>query len=159
LREALASYLSRAAEKLRKQQSVSAAVYVFIQTNRFNKDEQYNAGLTVPMLEPTDDTLTLTAAALAGLEVMYRSGYRYKKAGVMLTLLSDKQARQTSIFDNSVMTQRSTKLMTALDTINRDYGHGTVRSGASGFTQRWSMRNENRSPRYTTRWDELPLVS
>jgi DNA polymerase V len=90
---------------------------------------------------------------------MYRSGYRYKKAGVMLTLLSDKHARQTSIFDNSVVTQRSTKLMTALDTINRDYGHGTVRSGASGFTQRWSMRNENRSPRYTTRWDELPLVS
>jgi DNA polymerase V len=134
-------------------------VYVFIQTNRFNKDEQYNAGLTVPMPEPTDDTLTLTAAALAGLGVIYRSGYRYKKAGVMLTLLSDKQARQRSIFDHAAVTQRSTQLMTALDTINRDYGHGTVRSGASGFTQRWAMRNENRSPRYTTRWDELPIVS
>ncbi len=158
LRESLASYLSRAAEKLRKQQSVSAAVYVFVQTNRFNKDEQYNAGLTVPLPEPTDDTLTLTAAALAGLEMIYRSGYRYKKAGVMLTLLSDKHARQASIFDNLVVTQRSTKLMTALDMINRDYGHGTVRSGVSGFTQRWAMRNENRSPRYTTRWDELPVV-
>jgi DNA polymerase V len=158
LRESLASYLSRAAEKLRKQQSVSAAVYVFIQTNRFNKDEQYNAGLTVPMFEPTDDTLTLTAAALAGLEVIYRSGYCYKKAGVMLTLLSDKQARQASIFDNLVVTQRSTKLMAALDTINRDHGHGMVRSGVSGFTQRWAMRHENRSPRYTTRWDELPVV-
>lgn len=158
LREALASYLSRAAEKLRKQQSVSAAVYVFIQTNRFNKDEQYNAGLTVPMPEPTDDTLTLTTTALAGLEVIYRSGYRYKKAGVMLTLLSDKQARQVSIFDNMAATQKSTRLMCVLDTINRDYGHGTVRSGASGFTQRWAMRNENRSPRYTTRWDELPIV-
>lgn len=158
LRESLASYLSRAAEKLRKQQSVSAAVYVFIQTNRFNKDQQYNAGLTVPMLEPTDDTLTLTAAALAGLEVIYRSGYCYKKAGVMLTLLSDKQARQASIFDNLVVTQRSTKLMAALDMINRDHGHGMVRSGVSGFTQRWAMRNENRSPRYTTRWDELPVV-
>lgn len=158
LRESLASYLSRAAEKLRTQQSVSAAVYVFIQTNRFNKDEQYNAGLTVPMPEPTDDTLTLTAAALAGLEVIYRSGYRYKKAGVMLTLLSVKQARQASIFDNLVVTQRSTKLMAALDTINRDYGYGTVRSGVSGFTQHWAMRNENRSPRYTTRWDELPVV-
>lgn len=158
LRESLASYLSRAAEKLRKQQSVSAAVYVFIQTNRFNKDQQYNAGLTVPMLEPTDDTLTLTAAALAGLEVIYRSGYCYKKAGVMLTLLSDKQARQASIFDNLVVTQRSTKLMAALDMINHDHGHGMVRSGVSGFTQRWAMRNENRSPRYTTRWDELPVV-
>ena len=158
LRESLASYLSRAAEKLRKQQSVSAAVYVFIQTNRFNKDEQYSAGLTVPMSEPTDDTLTLTAAALAGLEVIYRSGYRYKKAGVMLTLLSDKQARQASIFDNLMVTQRSTKLMAALDMINRDHGRGMVRSGVSGFAQRWAMRNENRSPRYTTRWDELPIV-
>ncbi len=158
LRESVASYLSRAAEKLRKQQSVSAAVYVFIQTNRFNKDEQYNAGITVPMHEPTDDTLTLTAAALAGLDRIYRAGFRYKKAGVMLTLLSDKQARQASIFDNLVVTQRSTQLMHALDMINRDYGHGTVRAGVSGFTQRWAMRNENRSPRYTTRWDELPIV-
>ena len=158
LRESLASYLSRAAEKLRKQQSVSGAVYVFIQTNRFNKDEQYNAGLTVPLYEPTDDTLTLTTAALSGLEKIYRQGYRYKKAGVMLMLLSDKQARQMSIFDNLAMAQKSAQLMRALDTINRDYGHGTVRSGVSGFTQRWAMRNENRSPRYTTRWDELPVV-
>jgi DNA polymerase V len=158
LRESIASYVARAAEKLRRQQSVSAAVYVFIQTNRFNKDEQYHAGLTVPLHEPTDNTLTLTAAALAGLEVMYRSGYRYKKAGVMLTLLSDKKGRQMSIFDDVAGAQRSTKLMHALDMINRDYGHGTVRSGVSGFAQRWAMRNENRSPRYTTRWDELPIV-
>jgi len=158
LRESIASYLSRAAEKLRQQQSTSAAVYVFIQTNRFNKDEQYHASITVPMYEPTDDTLILTAAALAGLDKIYRSGYRYKKAGVMLTLLSDKHARQASIFDNLAITQRSTELMRALDTINRDYGHGTVRSGVSGFAQRWAMRTENRSPRYTTRWDELPVV-
>jgi len=158
LRESIATYLARAAEKLRHQQSMSAAVYVFIQTNRFNKDEQYHAGLTVPLHEPTDNTLTLTAAALAGLEVMYRSGYRYKKAGVMLTLLSDKKERQMSIFDEVAGAQRSTKLMHALDMINQDYGHGTVRSGVSGFTQRWAMRHENCSPRYTTRWDELPIV-
>ena len=158
LRESIASYLARAAQKLRQQQSVSAAVYVFIQTNRFNQDKQYHAGLTVPLHEPTDDTLALTAAALAGLEVMYRPGYRYKKAGVMLTLLSDKQARQMSIFDDAAAVNRSTKLMRALDMINRDYGHGTVRSGVSGVAQRWAMRNENRSPRYTTRWDELPIV-
>ena len=158
LRESIASYLARAAEKLRQQQSVSAAVYVFIQTNRFSKGEQYQAGLTVPLYEPTDNTQALTAAALAGLQVMYRSGYQYKKAGVMLTLLSDKQARQRSIFDDVAGAQRSTELMRALDTINSDYGHGTVRSGVSGFTQRWAMRNENRSPRYTTRWDELPIV-
>ena len=158
LRESIASYLARAAEKLRQQQSVSAAVYVFIQTNRFSQNEQYQASLTVPLYEPTDNTQTLTAAALAGLEVMYRSGYQYKKAGVMLTLLSDKRAGQRSIFDDVVGTQKSTELMRALDKINGDYGHGTVRSGVSGVDQRWAMRHENRSPRYTTRWDELPIV-
>lgn len=158
LRESIASYLARAAEKLRQQQSVCAAVYVFIQTNRFNRDEQYHASMTVALQEPSDDTLTITAAALSGLEKMYRSGFRYKKAGVMLTLLSDKHACQRSIFDNDARTQRSNKLMEALDMINRDYGHGTVRSGASGFSQRWAMRRENRSPRYTTRWEELPIV-
>lgn len=158
LRESIASYLARAAEKLRQQQSVCAAVYVFIQTNRFNRDEQYHASMTVALQEPSDDTLTITAAALSGLEKMYRSGFRYKKAGVMLTLLSDKHARQRSIFDHDARTQRSNKLMEALDMINRDYGHGTVRSGASGFSQRWAMRRENRSPRYTTRWEELPIV-
>lgn len=158
LRESIASYLARAAEKLRQQQSVCAAVYVFIQTNRFNRDEQYHASMTVALQEPSDDTLTITAAALSGLEKMYRSGFRYKKAGVMLTLLSDKHACQRSIFDHDARTQRSNKLMEALDMINRDYGHGTVRSGASGFSQRWAMRRENRSPRYTTRWEELPIV-
>lgn len=158
LRESIASYLSRAVEKLRKQKSVSAAVYVFIKTNRFNQDEQYSAGVTVPLHEPTDDTLTITAAALAGLQTLYRPGYRYHKAGVMLMLLSDKQIRQMSIFDDTEATKKSTALMQALDLINRDYGHGTVRSGASGFTQRWAMRTENRSPKYTTRWDELPVV-
>ena len=160
LRESVASYLASAAEKLRRQNSVAGAVYVFVLTNRFKEDEpQYNAGITVPMDDATDDTLALTSAALRGLAAIFRPGFRYKKTGVMLTLLSDKGARQATLFDDPVARARSEKLMEAMDAINREFGRGTLRSGASGVVQRWAMRTENRSPRYTTRWDELPVVT
>lgn len=159
LRESVASYLATAAEKLRRQNSAAGAVYVFLLTNRFKEDEpQYNAGITVPMPDVSDDTLALTAAALKGLAAIYRPGYRYKKAGVMLTLLSDKAARQTTLFDDPVAREKSERLMATMDAINREFGRGMVRAGASGVVQRWAMRSENRSPRYTTRWDELPVV-
>lgn len=159
LREAVARYLAQAAEKLRRQHAVTGALHLFVMTNRFKDDEpQYNAGLTVPLAEPTDDTRALTAAALKGLVAIYRPGYRYKKAGVMLTLLSAKATRQTSLFDDPVAQHTSAQLMTAMDAINTAFGRGTVRSGASGTTARWAMRAENRSPRYTTCWDELPVV-
>ena len=160
LRESVAIYLASAAEKLRRQNSVAGAVYVFVLTNRFKEDEpQYNAGITVPMGDATDDTLVLTSAALRGLAAIFRPGFRYKKAGVMLTLLSDKGARQATLFDDPVARARSEKLMEAMDAINREFGRGTLRSGASGVAQRWAMRAGNRSPRYTTRWDELPVVT
>ena len=160
LRESVASYLAAAAAKLRQQRSLAGAVHVFIQTNRFKAEEpQYNAGITVPLVEPTDDTLVLTAAALKGLEAIFRAGYRYKKAGVLLTLLSDKNSRQSTLFDDQTAREKSTKLMAAIDAINRAYGRDTVHLAVSGTQQRWAMRAGNRSPCFTTRWEELPLVS
>ena len=160
LRESVASYLATAAAKLRQQQSSAGAVHVFIQTNRFKAEEpQYNAGITVPLAEPTDDTPVLTHAALKGLEAIFRAGYRYKKAGVLLTLLSDKNSRQSTLFDDQAARERSTKLMAAIDAINRAYGRDTVHLAVSGTQQRWAMRAGNRSPCFTTRWEELPLVS
>ena len=160
LREAVASYIARAAEKLRQQSSVSAAVYVFVQTNRFKTDEpQYSCGVTVPLVDTSDDTMVLTRAAFQGLAAIYRQGFRYKKTGVMLTLLSDKAGRQETLFDDPTSRDKSTRLMAVMDAVNREFGRDTLSSGASGVTQRWAMRSENRSPRYTTRWDELPVVS
>jgi DNA polymerase V len=159
LREAVATYVSCAAEKLRAQQSVAAAVHVFVQTNRFKPEApQYNAGLLVPLADATDDTLLLTRAALLGLTAIFKPGYHYKKAGIMLTLLSAKATRQATLFDDVAATARSSSLMAAMDAVNRQFGRHTLRSGASGTVQRWAMRSENRSPRYTTRWDELPEV-
>lgn len=157
--EAVAWHVHAAAEKLRAQRSVAGAVYVFIQTNRFREtDPQYNAGLVVPLADVSNDTRTLTTAALHGLRRIYRDGYAYKKCGVMLMELADGQHRQETLFDDPQARARSARVMAALDAVNRTWGRGTLRTAASGITQRWAMRAENRSPRYTTHWHELPIV-
>ena len=160
LQEAVACYTTRAAEKLRQQQSISAAVHIFLQTNRFKDDEpQYHPGITMPLIEATDDTRTLISAAIRGLKHIFRPGFHYKKAGVMLTLLSDKTVRQGSLFESSADRERSTKLMAVVDAINLEFGAETLHCGAEGVTKHWAMRARKLSPRYTTRWDELPVVS
>ena len=159
LREAVASYVGRAAAKLRQQGSVCAAVHVFVQCNRFRPEEpQNNAGATIALIASSDDTLVLTAAALQGLKSIYRPGFRYKKAGIILTMLSDKGVQQGSLFDVPADQARSATLMFTMDEVNRLFGSGMLRTGASGTHQRCSMRSENRSQRFTTRWDELPVV-
>ncbi len=160
LQEAVATYVGRAAEKLRQQGSVSGAVYVFVQTNPFKENErQYKAGLTVPLLNPDDDTRVLIHAALKGLKTIYRTGYRYKKAGIMLTLLSDKLTQQESLFCKPLTGLQSARLMSTIDKVNREFGRNTLRAAAAGFAETWKMRAENRSPCYTTRWQELPEIS
>jgi DNA polymerase V len=160
LSEAVATYVGRASEKLRQQGSVAGAVQVYLETNAFKEDEpQYHPGIVVPLPEPSDDTLRLTRAALSGLARIYQSGYRYKKAGIMLMMVTDKSLRQGSLFDDVEKEVRSERLMSVMDAVNRQYGSNTLRAAASGLKQPWAMRAENRSPRYTTRWDELPEVS
>jgi DNA polymerase V len=100
----------------------------------------------------------LTAAALTGLRHIYRAGFAYKKCGVMLMELSAKAQRQETLFDDAAARDRAAKTMAVMDAINRVWGRGTLRSGAAGISQRWAMRSENRSPRYTTNWQELPVA-
>jgi DNA polymerase V len=157
--EAVAYHVHGAAEKLRAQHSVAGAVYVFIQTNRFRaSDPQYNAGLVVPLADVSNDTRTLTRAALYGLRRIFRDGYAYKKCGVMLMELEEGQHRQEALFDDPQERARSARVMSVLDAVNQVWGRGTLRTAASGIAQRWAMRAENRSPRYTTHWRELPIV-
>ena len=157
--EAVAWHVHAAAEKLRAQRSVAGALYMFVQTNRFREsDPQYNGGMVVPLADVSDDTRVLTTAALHGLRRIFRDGYAYKKCGVMLMELQDKRIRQETLFDDPQARARSARVMVALDAVNRVWGRGTLRTAASGITQRWAMRSENRSPRYTTHWRELPVV-
>ncbi len=160
LQEAVACYTTRAAGKLRQQQSFSAAVHVFLQTNRFKDDEpQYHPAITVPLIEATDDTLVLISAAASGLRNIFRAGFHYKKVGVMLTLLSSKTARQGTLFDDPAAREKSARLMAVMDAVNQEFGRDTLHSAAEGVAKRWAMRAGMRSPRYTTQWDELPVVS
>lgn len=149
-----------ASEKLRAQQSVTGAVLVFVQTNRFKADDpQYNGSLVVPLENPSDNTCAITASALYGLKRIYRRGFDYKKAGVMLMQLTQKENYQSTLFDDGAARVRSAKLMQAMDAINTTWGRNTLRVGSMGTTRRWAMRSENRSPRYTTAWEELPHVN
>ena len=159
LGEAVSWHVDRAAEKLRAQGSVTGAVHVFVQTNRFREsDQQYNGAVVVPLGDVTDDTLALTASALAGLRHIYRAGYAYKKCGVMLMQISAKAVRQETLFDDIAARTKSAEAMKVMDEINRNWGRGTLRTASSGINKRWEMRSENRSPRYTTQWAELPVA-
>jgi DNA polymerase V len=109
------------------------------------------------MDEPTDDTRLLCHAALHGLRQIYRSGYAYQKVGVTLTQIIPGADRPNTLFDDTATRQKSHALMTALDRINRKMGSGTVRLLGEGTHQRWAMRRENRSKRYTTEWNELAV--
>ena len=162
LAQSVATHAARAAEKLRSQDGVTGALTVFIQTNPFKQNEpQHHQSITIPLAEATDNTLTLTNAALAGLQRIYQPHFRYKKAGVILNLISDKPTMQQSLFDDVQSKGKSASLMKVVDAINTRFGNAVIRSAAAGThhtKQAWQMRSNNRSPNYTTQWDELPIA-
>jgi DNA polymerase V len=159
LKQAIASYSATAAAKLRRDQRVAQTMQVFITTNRFHPQEpQYDNSETLVLPYPASDTPTIVRAALGAAERLYRPGYSYHKAGVMLMDLSDGAICQGGLFVDETKRERAGRLMVAVDSLNRQFGAGTVRWAAEGVQQEWRMRAEWRSPRFTTRWDELVVV-
>jgi DNA polymerase V len=161
LNEAVVSYASRASEKLRRQDHVASAIQVFVQTNPFNSDApQYNNAVTVKLVQPSNNSFRLAEAALFGLKRIYKPGFAYKKAGVMLLGLSPANEVAADLFcgrDQPEM-QRARNLMAALDEINARMGRGTVRSAGEGISQSWAMRSENKSQAFTTDWTQLAVA-
>ncbi len=156
LGEAVASYIAIAAEKLRGQGSQAGMVQVYIRTNPHKAEHpQYHPSLTIPLPQASDDTLHLTRAALWGLRRIYRPGYDYQKAGVALLNLTDAATGQGDLFAKG---RDNSRLMQVMDRINGIWGRGTLRSAAEGIEKEWRMKRERKSPGYTTRWGELPLV-
>lgn len=158
LEEAVTAYATRAAEKLRRQGMVAGSVGVFVQTNPFRADLPQYQGVRHFPLEPTADTRLLAQGALRLLREIYRPGFAYKKAGVILTELLPEELRQPTLFEDGAALTGSQALMAAMDQINRAYGRGTVKLGAEGCDPRWAMRAERRTPRYTTHLDELAVA-
>ncbi len=160
IEESVSLYISRAAEKLRRQQSYAGAVHVSIRTSPFNEKEPYYAnGMTIALPRQTDDTRLLTKVALWGLRKIYHPGYKYQKAGVMLSELVPRQYRQLDLFSSESADTKSGELMSVMDQINARMGRGTLKLASEGFKQLWKMKQGNKSPNYTTNWDELICVT
>jgi DNA polymerase V len=158
MREAVATYTTRAAEKLRRHRLAAGTLTVFLMTNRFKEDEpQYCNDIKITLPVATYDTAELIAYALAGIEHIYEEGYGYKKAGVMFTDLVPAHQIQMNLFDTRDR-ERSAKVMTTIDHINKQIGIGAIQYAVAGFQPNWKMRRSRMSPRYTTRWDELVVA-
>ena len=158
LKEAVAVYVTRAAERLRKAEMAASVVTVFVQTDRFSQGPQYfNAG-THELAYPTDATQELQRYALDALERIFREGYSYRKAGVMLNGLSPAGQLSLRMYDEEKW-GRFRDVMTAVDAINRRWGRDTVRLGAAKPKGRWRAKFEKRSPSYTTRLKDVLRVA
>lgn len=162
LHEAIRVHASRGAEKLRKQNSVARAVMVFLRTNKFRDDlPQYHPSTIVPLPYPTDDTREIVKAAQQGLKAVYRKGYLFMKAGVMMFDLTNKDIEQFDMFSapqDSEERQKSDTLMNTIDSINRKMGRDTIRIGGIRHNAAWNIKRDLLSKRYTTRWNEIPTV-
>jgi DNA polymerase V len=155
--EAVAFFATRGAEKLRQQGQAAGRMMVFIQTSPHRNDLYYSNGCTLTLDPATDDSLALIRASHAGLTRIWRDGYRFTKAGIVLTDLMAAEQVQATLFEADAR-QRSQALMAALDSLNGRFGTGTVFPAGTGVKRAWRTQAENISPHYTTCFDQLPLV-
>ena len=161
LMESVTLYTSRAAEKARAQHTHANSISVFIQTSPFAKLPYYGGSLTVALPSPSNDTRLLVKTALWIVKRIYKPGYVYQKAGVLLNDLVPDEGRQADLFFDASEANhaQSTKLMAVLDIINQRYGRHTLKLGSEGFKAPWKMKQNFKSPGYTTHWDELIQAS
>lgn len=157
--EAVSTYMKRAAEKLRSQESVAGVVHVFLKTNRFSKTQPYYSNTAVmPLPLATDFTPDLTKAAIAGLKEVFVPNYTYQKAGVMLTQIRRRDEIQGNLFSDTSKDDKKKRLIEAVDAINREKGRDKVIYGMNGTRPEWTMKQEHKSPSYTTKWEDLPVA-
>lgn len=161
LLEALATYVSLAASKLRAQKSVCTRIFVYARTSDFIKQsDKFACGLEVRLITPTANTGELAKVASWILKKTFRDGYRYQKVGVMLSDIRPDTEVQQSLFDRSIKGRvRMANAFKTMDLINARVGRDTVRIAASGNEGKWTMRQEHRSKRYTTKLSEIIVVN
>ena len=156
--EAVATYLANAAVKMRKQHSAATILSVFLRTNPFKHElPQYHNGVMVELPLPTDSTAELLSYATKGLKQIFKAGYKYQKAGVLLSGLVPYNRAQFALFDTENRIKMN-EVTTVMDCLNQKFGKDTVFYASSGIKRRWSMRREMMSAHFTTNWKELPLV-
>lgn len=158
LQSAIASFAVRGAEKLRYENQAALQMSVFMRTSPFRtSDAQYSNSANVHFQRPTQDTRDLLEAAHRLCESLYKPGYSYAKAGIMLSDFYEPGVFQCSLFDTQQPKPKSKALMNVLDSLNRQKS-GSLFFASEKTSDNWSMKREHLSPAYTTRWDELPRV-
>ena len=156
MREAIASYATRAAEKMRRHKVAAENIFVFMHTNTFNNDPFYSNGASARFAETTNDTGEVVSLTVRLGERLWRDGFRYSKCGVMITELRPETVRQPALW-GELDRDRREQAWKVMDKLNATLGRDTVRIlGAGPKDAAWKLKAEHRSPRWTTRWDELP---
>lgn len=159
LHAALASFICRACEKLRKQNQYAREAIVFIRTDPF-KDNLPQTGRSIKLMapSPTSDSSIWLQQLTSALDVLFQEGYEYKKAGFALMDLCSGQGFQGDLL-TTVSVPENTRMMTVLDAINQRFGSQALRPASVGFqAQQWHMNQQVLSPSYTTQWPEIMTV-
>ena len=159
MRQAICTYASRAAEKLRGEHQYCRFISAFVKTSPFAlKEPYYGNSASVKLLTPTQDSRDIITAATKCLDAIWKDGHRYQKAGVMLGDFYSQGVAQLNLFDDNAPRQNSEKLMEVLDHLNAKDGRGTLYFAGQGIQAAWQMKREMLSPRYTTRYSDLLKV-
>lgn len=159
LAEALSSYVASAAERLRSQAGLASFLEIFLHTSRF-KEEKYNNSMYMTLQIPSDYTPDLIHYAKRGLSKIYRSGFAYKKVGIMLGgIVSNKAIQQDLFIDNKTSDPKQRALMQLMDKTNAKYGKNKLKLAAQGITQSWKTKREKCTNHFTTSWDDLLQIN
>lgn len=159
LQEQIANFASAVAEKLRGQRSATAEMVVFAYTNRFKESQpQTYSNSLITFATPTADHRTIVAEAAHATQKLFKSGYGYKKAGVVATKILPEGQIMRSLFDDTASLEREQKITSALDSINATFGAGTIKLAVQG-SGKIKSASESQSPHYTTRWSDIPKVT
>ncbi len=153
--EAVSNYAAKCAQKLRKQESCASNITVFIHTNQFREDlPQYAQNITITLPQASNNTFELIRFALIGLKAIFKDGFKYKKAGVIVTGLFPQNEIQGNLFDTESRA-KSNIASSVMDKLNKKYGKDTIIVGSMGFEKMWKLRQEKLSPCYTTNWNDI----
>lgn len=158
LGQAAAEFTAMCAEKLRKQGSKASLLTVFIASNSFRDEPQYSNSITLGLPEATDYTPRLLELAGQGLKSIFKTGYSYKRAGVLLSGIGPRDTVQLDLLQACRESPGEYRIMQAVDAVNARLGRDTVKYAAAGMDRPWKMNQKKLSPRYTTTWADVPVV-
>ncbi len=156
IQEAVANYASSCAAKLRMQHSCASTINILIQTNvHRTQDKQYSRSVTLQIPVATNSTGKIISFALKGLDIIYKPGYNFKKAGVIVTsIIPDTQVQQ-SLFGNPGSGQKDVQVMKMLDAVNKRFGKDLVKFAIQGYSKQWKLKQMHLSPCYTTNINQV----